>query len=112
MLTSRQLEVLRTLADAHQREDWENAELVCEGRECWYGEVRTNWTTVYGLLRHMCLKDTSEHGKGTYRYSINETGLVLARHPDAAKLLQEAIAKGGAFQLVDLGDRVEVRWLS
>lgn len=69
---------LQRLKDAEDRDDFDDAEIVCEGRECYIGTDAIAKRVVFELLRLCLLKDESEQGKGVERYTINEEGRAIA----------------------------------
>jgi hypothetical protein len=51
MLSKRTLEVLRSLLAAERAENWDQAEIVCDGLDCWMGDERLSRQTVNRLVR-------------------------------------------------------------
>ncbi len=73
--------VLRLMLEAELAEQWEEAELACEGAQCWVGLERTSRTIVSELLRRALIRDCGESGKGIERYTLNEDGRRAAIDP-------------------------------
>ncbi len=73
--------VLARMLEAEQAERLDDAELVCEGRQCWVGLERTSRAVVTELLREALIRDTGESGKGVERYTLNEDGRRAALDP-------------------------------
>lgn len=73
--------VLQRMIEAHDKDDFENAELVCDGGECWVGYRRTSRAIVNELLRAVLIRDVGEQGKRMERYSINEDSRKAAVDP-------------------------------
>lgn len=75
------LRVLRLMLEAELAEQFEEAELVCDGAQCWVGLERTSRTIVSELLRRALIRDCGESGKGIERYTLNEDGRRAAVDP-------------------------------
>ncbi len=73
--------VLARMLEAEQAEQFEDAELVCEGRQCWVGLEQTSRAVVNELLREVLIRDIGEGGKGAERYTLNEDGRLAAADP-------------------------------
>jgi len=73
--------VLRLMLEAELAEQFEEAELVCDGAQCWVGLERTSRTIVSELLRRALIRDCGESGKGIERYTLNEDGRRAAVDP-------------------------------
>lgn len=97
MLSTRQLEVLRLMADAHQCEHWDDTEIVCEGLECFWETERISVRTVNALVEH-CLVSTDGDGRFR-RFEINDTGLAVARRPELADEVWLAVRGGKSFTI-------------
>lgn len=69
------------MLEAEEAEDFDEAEIVCEGRECWLGLGKISRKTVYQLLQLCLISDSGEKGKGVERYVLNEEGRAMARDP-------------------------------
>jgi hypothetical protein len=105
MITRRELEVLRIMAAAEAEGRFEEAEIVTAGRECWLDVVLISKRTVLGLLRCMAVSVESSGG-ATERYTINAAGRAIARRPELAAEIQEAVLLGRPFEIED--DRVRL----
>ncbi|MDF2434506.1 MAG: hypothetical protein JWP44_4137 [Mucilaginibacter sp.] len=66
--------ILRKMIECEDAEEFEDAELVCEGNACWLGCWRTTTTIRNELLSICALRDVGEQGKGVERYTINAHG--------------------------------------
>lgn len=73
--------ILKTMLQAELAQEFEDAELVCEGRSCWCGLEQTSRAVVNELLRAVLIRDMSEQGKGVERYTLNEDGRRAAVDP-------------------------------
>lgn len=80
-LSAAALRVLRLMLEAEIADQWEEAELACEGAQCWVGLERTSRTVVNELLRRALIRDCGESGKGLERYTLNEDGRRAAVDP-------------------------------
>ena len=98
MITRRELEVLRTMAAAEAEGRFEEAEIVTAGRECWLDVELISKKTVLGLLRCMALSVDSSGG-ATERYTINAAGRAIARRPELAREIQDAVVVGRPFEI-------------
>ncbi|PZR93526.1 MAG: hypothetical protein DI537_10435 [Stutzerimonas stutzeri] len=105
MLSKRAIEVLRTLRAAERAENWDQAEIVCDGLDCWMGDERLSRQTVTRLIRVVAL--TMDDSGGAEHYTLNGTGRALADNPSLVRDIEAAIRKGGAFSMVD-GKVVEI----
>lgn len=100
MITRRELEVLRTMAAAEAEGRFEEAEIVTAGRECWLDVELISQKTVIGLLRCMAVSVDSSGG-ATERYTINAAGRSIARRPELAVEIQNAVLIGRPFEIED-----------
>ncbi len=73
--------VLKRMLETELAEQFEEAELVCDGAQCWIGLDRTSRTIVNELLRLALVRDEGESGKGIERYTLNEDGRRAAVDP-------------------------------
>lgn len=92
-LTKRQLEILQQMAAAHASGDWEEAEIVGCGLECWLGGERVSRRTVEVLVSLMLVKEEAE--PGCTRWPINSIGLRIAKEPELVPELFRQILSGG-----------------
>lgn len=81
LVTPACLRALRALRDAEVREEYENAEIVCDGIECYIDLTRISYRTVQAMLR-LCLIHDDSDTKGCCRYSLNEDGRAMADNPE------------------------------
>lgn len=102
-LTPGMRRVLELMARAEDEGRHEEAELVCEGIECWVGLARTNRAVVRLLLRSLLVRDVSDTG-GIERYAVNDTGRAALRRPAVVDEVAQTLARGVPFTVVD--DRV------
>ena len=91
-LTERQLEVLQLLAAAHAAEDWDNAEIVGHGLACWLGDERVSRRTVDALVSLLLVSE--EQSAACTRWTINSTGLRIAKDPQLVPELFRQIVNG------------------
>jgi hypothetical protein len=98
-LTPGTYQALREMSDAATRGDYEGAEIVCGGKECWLGDRRVQRRTVIWLLRMMAISDRSEEGAALERYCINDTGRAILRRPALVGDINRALVAGGAFRI-------------
>lgn len=83
MLTARAMDMLRQMQAAEDREEWDEAELVCEGFDCWLGIEKFSRKTVNVCLRYVAIRLVSEPGSAE-RYMISGTGKAILQDPKAA----------------------------
>jgi hypothetical protein len=87
--------ILKKMLMAEQDEEYEVAELVCEGNMVYVGYWRTTRAIANELLMSCLVRATSEmDGRGLERYELNEDGRKAAIdptwiNPDLAKALAE-----------------------
>lgn len=99
MLSKRAHEVLRSLLAAERAEIWDQAEIVCDGLDCWMGDERISRRTVTRLIRVVAL--SLDDGGGAEHYTLNGTGRALAENPALGGDVEAAILRGGAFSIID-----------
>jgi hypothetical protein len=99
MLSKRALEVLRSLLAAERAENWDQAEIVCDGLDCWMGDERLSRQTVNRLVRVVAV--SLDDGGGAEHYTLNGTGRALAENPALVRDIEEAVLRGGAFSVID-----------
>jgi hypothetical protein len=76
--------ILIKMVEAHDAGDFEGAELVCEGRDCYVGLYRTSPRIVFELLRSCLIHSDSSERSGMstlYVYTLNEDGRKAALDP-------------------------------
>lgn len=98
MLSSGMREVLQMMADADPG-DYYNAEIVCDGLQCYIGSRSTSRRTVTALLRHLAISENRD-GKMA-RYTINETGRAILRRPEIISEIERALLTGGSWTIRD-----------
>ena len=92
---------LTEMREAEDAENYEDAEIVCEGIRCWLGDCQVSYSTVQGLLRLVLVSDTSD--SGVHRYTINDTGRGVLLRPELAAEVERVLAAGGAFSITATG---------
>lgn len=92
------LATLKTMIDADGAGQYEDAEIVCEGRSCWLGDRQVSRATVNSLLCMLVISDASDSG-GIERYTVNEVGRALLQHPELAPRIAKAIAEQKPFSV-------------
>ena len=100
-LTKRQLEVLQQMAAAYLREDWDEAEIAEEGIETWLGGERIGRITLKAFIDHTLVSADDFCSSGFQRWSINDTGLLVARKPEMADPIWLALRGGKPFTFKD-----------
>lgn len=99
MLSKRAIEVLQSLQAAERAENWDHAEIVCDGIDCWMGDERISRQTVNRLVRVVAV--SLDDGGGAEHYTLNGTGRALAEDPALVGDVEAAILRGGAFSIID-----------
>jgi hypothetical protein len=99
MLSKRAIEVLQSLQAAERAENWDHAEIVCDGIDCWMGDERISRQTVNRLVRVVAV--SLDDGGGAEHYTLNGTGRALAEDPALVGDVEAAILRGGAFSVID-----------
>lgn len=94
--------ILEEMRDAEAREDFDAAEIVCDG-QCLVGARRIHHGSVVRLLQLTAISKTDE-GLKAERYRINDTGKAILRRPLIIDEIMLALRYGGAFTIKD--DRV------
>jgi hypothetical protein len=96
--------ILKKMLMAEQDEEYENAELVCEGNEVYVGYWRTTRAIANELLMACLVRARSEmDGRGIERYELTADGRKAAVdpswiNPDLAKALAERSARDTATE--------------
>ena len=93
MLTKRAAEILDLMLEAEMRQDYEGAEIVCDGLSCYLGEMLVSRRTVTNLIRHVAVSLASEPG-GMERYTVSGTGRKIAADPSVADRIVAALEAG------------------
>lgn len=78
-LTCRQREILRLMAERHEAEDFDDAELVFERGRGYVGAEPVAPSTLIALLRACVLRRITGEPGGYEAYAINGDGLRLVR---------------------------------
>lgn len=92
-LTPREREILAHLQAAEDSGDDYEAEIVCDGGQCWMGSERLRQSTVDSLLRKVCLSHNNLGGAD--HYTINGTGREALKDESVIDRVQAAMAGGG-----------------
>lgn len=92
---------LEELRDATDQERYEDAEIVCDGLQCWLGMRRVAWMTVNKLQQFVAISDVSDENGGARRFTINETGREILKDESVIYELMKALRTGGAFTWKD-----------
>ena len=87
LLSQRAVECLRTMRDARVAEDYERAEIVRDGLQCWLGDERVANRTLNALIMACAV---SHEAGGIDRFAINDIGIAIAGRP---ALADEVIAR-------------------
>lgn len=91
------LRLLREMLAAEEREDWDDASVICEGIVCMIGYRNVHRSTVNHLLNYMAVS-ADQYDKGGVRYfTLNQTGRIIARNPEMADKIMAAIISGRSF---------------
>jgi hypothetical protein len=96
MLSRRAIEVLKTMIEAEKAGEYDEAEIVCEGRTCWLGVDRLRRKMVDSLVLHVAISHVSEPGS-LERYTINGTGRKIAEDPSIADRIVAGLIRGEAM---------------
>ena len=90
-LSIRAFQLLERLYEAEREERYEDAEIVCDGRECWIGLEKTSRQIVYQLLRLCVIGDVSDGG--TERYTLNEEGRKVVNDPTYVPIICKTLGR-------------------
>ena len=82
MISKAAMSILTRLNDAEDRDDLDDAEVVCEGRTCYLGLDAVSKAKVYELLRLVLLRDATDQNGQMERYTLNEEGRAMVKNPD------------------------------
>lgn len=74
MITVKAQAVLQRMLAAEALDDYENAELVCEGKQVYVGSYKVPYATFMELLYYTLIRQESEMGSVMERYTLNEDG--------------------------------------
>lgn len=95
-------ELLRRMRDEEAAQNWEDAEIVRDGRVAYIGCDRVPRRDLDDLLDVMAVSQRSEPGS-MERYAINGTGRGILKRPDLADEVAAAVREGGAFSITEDG---------
>lgn len=77
LMTKAALQCVEEMALAEESLRYEDAEIVCEGLECWLGQRRVARRTLQVLIRLVLVSRQSNEGE-CERYALNEDGRAMA----------------------------------
>ena len=89
---------LREMAVAESEDRFEDAEIVCDGGECWLGERQVARRTVRGLLNLLAIKEDG-YGGGAEHFCLQDIGRALLRRPALADEVEYAVLAGRRFMV-------------
>lgn len=98
------IEMMGLMAEAEDREDYEDAEAVADGLEVFVGLRQFSWRTVMAGLRLMAIKDATDEGGGARRFTVTDVGRLLLRQPAMEEDIIRAIGEDKAFSVI--GDEI------
>jgi hypothetical protein len=90
----------RALAEMHEAEvadNHEDAEIVCDGGECWLGVRRVNRNTVNALLEVLAVRHDTLGGAD--HYTLNDTGRSILARPELSTDIRMAVVAGKPFTI-------------
>lgn len=93
MISKKATEVLKALREAYDAEDFDEAEIVVEGRSTWLGYVRIPRKVVIELLEVVAIRDIGDGGT-LGRYAISGTGRAILEDPETAFRIKSALMRG------------------
>lgn len=82
MISKAAMRILTQMKDAEDVDDFDDAEIVCEGRSCYVGLDSISKATVNELLRLVLIHDDNDQGSKMERYSLNEEGRAMVADPN------------------------------
>lgn len=88
---------LHDMQVAEAEECFEDAEIVCEGIQCWLGDRQVSYRTVQALLRLLLVSESGD--RQVHRYTLNDCGRGVLRRPALAEEIAHALRAGGAFTI-------------
>jgi hypothetical protein len=98
--------VLRGMRDAEVADELDEADIMCDGGQCWRGDDRTSRDTVNRLLGLLLISECS-WGGGSEHFTLNDSGRAVLRRPELADELKAAVLEGRAFT-IDADDRIQL----
>ena len=75
-------------------EEFDDGELVCEGRCCWVGLDTVSRAKVYELLRLCLIRDVTDQNGKMERYTLNEEGRAMLDNPEYVPMIVGALSTG------------------
>jgi hypothetical protein len=102
-ISTKALEILRTMVAAEKEGEYEDSEIVVEGRARWLGVDKVPGKVLDELVRLVAVSEVSEPGS-LLRYTVNGTGKAIVGDPSVADRVAKALLGGGAFD--ERGDAV------
>jgi hypothetical protein len=93
MISKKAEDVLKAMAAALDAEDYDEAELVVDGRSTWLGYEKVPRRVVIELLEVVAIRDISDGGK-LQRYVISGTGRAILEDPETAFRVMSALMRG------------------
>lgn len=82
----------------------EDKEIVCEGLVCYIDHNRIAPRTVFGLLRHMAIKDAGYCGVGCRIYCPTENSAAIVKRPALADEMVAHVMAGKPFFINEAGE--------
>lgn len=98
VLTPAMLRLLEGMRSAEESGRLEDAELMCDGLECWRGDDKTSRATVDRLLK-LTLVSFSSWSGGAEVMTLNDAGRAVLRRPALAGELAAALQQGAPFTI-------------
>jgi hypothetical protein len=95
MLSAAAHKTLARMKTAEDADELADAEIVCEGRECWIGLTKIARRTLNELLRLCLVHDDSEQGKGVERYTLNSEGRAMVADPNYVPMIAKLLTGDG-----------------
>lgn len=95
-LSKRALAALRRMQSEETEGNWEDGEIVRDGRAVYLGIDRLPGAVLRELLDAVAVSERSEPG-GMERFGINGVGKAILRRPELADEVAVALLRGGAF---------------
>lgn len=92
ILTPRQREVLEKMRAADDAKDYDNAEIVCDGGECWLGDEKLSRRTVDELVGMVLL--SFDNLGGAEHYTLNGSARAALDDESVIMRIRAALATG------------------
>lgn len=93
------LKTLREMKEADEKENFDDAEIACDGLVCYIGARQISRRTVNALLKLTLIK--ADWSGGIERYVITETARHVLERPELEDELCAAILNGKNFTIAD-----------